>query len=308
MVSQKSISNRYELVYLFDVLDGNPNGDPDAGNMPRFDPEDNMGLVTDVSIKRKIRNYVQLAKKESAGYEIYVKEKAVLNRLHEQVGETVLGKDKIESMKKSGKEMTKDMKKLLRENAKKLTFGMCSKYFDIRTFGAVMTTGTINCGQVRGPAQFSFARSIDPILPLEVSITRMAVTKIEDEEKERTMGKKYVVPYALYRTHAYISANLAEQSGFSEDDLQLLWDALLGMHDHDRSAARGEMSPRGLVVFKHDSALGNAPARQLLERVKIKKSENGVPRSYDDYKKNIEIDTSNMPNGVQIDIKLDPRK
>ncbi|MDI1495090.1 MAG: type I-C CRISPR-associated protein Cas7/Csd2 [Cenarchaeum symbiont of Oopsacas minuta] len=291
------IPNRYDLVYLFDVSDGNPNGDPDAGNMPRMDPEDNMGLTSDVSIKRKIRNYVQMAKKESDGYQIYVKEKAVLNKLNEQAREKLLGKEKPDDLKKLPKDEDK---------AKNLVSYMCSKYYDIRTFGAVMSTG-VNCGQVRGPVQFSFARSIDPILPMEITITRMAVTKKEDAEKGQTMGKKHIVTYALYRAHAHISANLADQSGFSEDDLHLLWNALLGMHDHDHSATRGEMGPRGLVIFKHDSAIGNAPARQLLERIKIKKVEGGAPRSYEDYRKNIVIDESNMPDGVKIDIKLDPR-
>lgn len=279
------IQNRYEFVLLFDVKDGNPNGDPDAGNLPRIDPETGHGLVTDVCLKRKIRNYLGIVKKEQPPYEIYVKEKAVLNRQHERAY-------KHYDLKSEPKKLPKN-----ESDAKKITRWMCSNFYDIRAFGAVMTT-EINSGQVRGPVQLKFARSVEPIFSAEHTITRMAVTKEEDLEKERTMGRKFTIPYALYRTHGYISAPLAEQTGFSEDDLKLLWESLVHMFDHDRSAARGEMTARKLIVFKHQSKLGNAPASVLFDAVKIIRkasSKEGPSRSFTDY----EISLDEVPDGVE---------
>ena len=286
-----AIQNRYEFVYLFDVTNGNPNGDPDAGNLPRLDPETNQGLVTDVCLKRKIRNFVELKKGNDLGFNIYVQERAILNQRHKG-GWDAKG---IEPDKKG------DYSKLPKDQAKarELTDWMCLNYYDIRTFGAVMTT-EVNCGQVRGPVQLAFARSIEPIVPLEISITRMAVTNERDLEKERTMGRKYIVPYGLYRAHGFISAKLAEKTGFSDDDLQLLWDALNSMFEHDHSAARGEMSARKLVVFKHESALGNAPAHKLFELVNVRRA-NGTDtpgRSFNDYQ--IEVDRAKAPVEVEI--------
>jgi len=266
-----AIQNRYEFVYLFDVENGNPNGDPDAGNMPRIDPETSFGIVTDVCLKRKIRNYVQIVKQDQPPHCIYIKEKAVLNRENEKAYKAL-------NLKPEKKKLPKDQQK-----AKELTLWMCQNFYDIRTFGAVMMT-EVNCGQVRGPVQLNFGRSIDPICPREISITRMAVTREEDIEKERTIGKKSIVPYALYRTEGYISASFAEQTGFSEDDLQLLWEALINMFDHDHSAARGKMCARKLIVFRHDSKLGNAPAHKLFETVTVSRCEGKPPRSFDDYK------------------------
>lgn len=261
------------LFFFFDVTNGNPNGDPDAGNMPRLDPETSKGLVTDVCLKRKIRNFIEMSYENEAGYEIYVKEKSVLNLQNKRAYEA-LG---IES----------EAKKLPKEEAKarEITAWMCKNFFDIRTFGAVMTT-EVNSGQVRGPVQLAFAQSIDPIIPLEVSITRMAVTNEKDLEKERTMGRKYIVPYALYRVHGFISAKLAEKTGFSDEDVQKLWQALQLMFEHDRSAARGEMAARKLIVFKHDSELGNQPAHKLFDSVKVERinGEKDTPaKDYDDY-------------------------
>lgn len=285
----EAIKNRYEFVLLFDVKDGNPNGDPDAGNLPRIDPETGNGLVTDVCLKRKVRNYVGLVKEEQPPYEIYVKEKAVLNRAHERAYKAL-------ELKSESKKLPKKT-----ENAKKITAWMCQNFFDIRTFGAVMST-EVNAGQVRGPVQFAFARSIDRIFTGEHSITRMAVTKEEDLEKERTMGRKFTIPYGLYEMHGFISAPLAKQTGFSEDDLELFWDALLNMFDHDRSAARGEMAPRKLIVFKHESELGNAPAQKLFDLVKVQKNESlgdAPPRSFTDYTV-LPIDPENVPAGVEL--------
>ncbi len=283
------IANRYEFLFLFDVENGNPNGDPDAGNMPRVDPETNHGLITDVCLKRKIRNYVELAKNGVPPYEIYVKEKAVLNNENERAYES---NPNIE--RPPAKKLPKKA-----EEARLITRWMCGNFFDIRAFGAVMTT-EVNCGQVRGPVQINFARSIDPILPLEISITRMAVTNERDAEKERTIGRKHIVPYALYRAEGYVSAKLAEQTGFSEDDLQLLWKSLESMFDHDRSAARGKMSARGLYIFKHASPLGNAPAHKLFSLVKVNRTGNaGKPaRSFSDYAVTIERD--GIPEGVAL--------
>ena len=276
------ISNRYEFVYLFDATNSNPNGDPDAGNLPRIDPETSHGLVTDVCLKRKIRNYV--AMKGGEGNKIYVTEKAVLNLIHNKAYEA-LGIEKID------KKLPKK-----EEEARAVTAWMCKNFFDIRTFGAVMTT-EVNCGQVRGPVQFAFATSVEPIVPQEISITRMAVTNEKDLEKERTMGRKHIVPYGLYRAHGYVSAKLAEHTGFVEDDLQLLWDALQNMFEHDRSAARGEMSARKLFVFKHSSDIGNAPAHKLFDLVKVTRVNKDKPaRNFSDYT----IDKAAPPEGVEL--------
>ncbi len=283
----KILKNRYEFVLLFDVKDGNPNGDPDAGNLPRIDPETGHGLVTDVCLKRKVRNYVGIVREEKPPYEIYVKEKAVLNRQHERAY-VALG------IKYEKKKLPKDEKK-----AREITQWMCQNFYDIRTFGAVMST-EVNAGQVRGPVQLSFGRSIEPIFTAEHSITRMAVTNEKDLEKERTMGRKFTIPYALYRAHGFVSAPLAKQTGFSEKDLKLLWEALLYMFDHDRSAARGEMATRKLIIFKHASELGNAPAHVLFDLVKVRKKEeiDGPARRYENYE--LLIDEDNVPNGVKL--------
>ncbi|MCP4693766.1 MAG: type I-C CRISPR-associated protein Cas7/Csd2 [Desulfobacterales bacterium] len=288
----EAVNNRYEFVYLFDVENGNPNGDPDAGNMPRIDPETSHGLVTDVCLKRKIRNYVDLAKENQPPHEIYVKEKAVLNVQNKRAY-------------KNNPDIKTTAKKLPKKvaDAQKITRWMCDNFFDVRTFGAVMTT-EVNCGQVRGPVQLNFARSIDPVIPMEHSITRMAVTKEQDLEKERTMGRKHTIPYALYRVEGYISAFLANQTGFSEEDLELLWTSLINMFDHDHSAARGKMNARGLIVFKHDSALGNAPAHKLFDLVTVERAadETAPARAFSDYA--VSIDTDNLPNGVSIHEKI----
>jgi CRISPR-associated protein Csd2 len=282
-----TIENRYDFVYLFDVKNGNPNGDPDAGNMPRLDPESGCGLVTDVCLKRKIRNYTELTKEGFDGFHIYIKEKAVLNTLNKGAYES-LG-------------LTSDSKKLPKEEnkQKQLLEWMCQRYFDIRAFGAVMTTG-VNCGQVRGPIQFAFATSVEPIMPLEITITRMAVTKEEDIEKERTMGRKHIVPYGLYRAHGFISASLAKRTGFSKEDLDFFWEAMIGMFDHDRSASRGEMAARKLISFKHDSPVGNASAHKLFDLVKIERQGDAKnpARDFKDY--NVIIDHAKIPNGVQV--------
>ncbi|WP_435932697.1 type I-C CRISPR-associated protein Cas7/Csd2 [Moraxella bovoculi] len=277
-----SIQNRYEFVYFFDVNNGNPNGDPDAGNMPRLDPESSKGLVTDVCLKRKIRNFIELSCENEAGYEIYVKEKSVLNLQNKRAYEAL-------GVEPEAKKLPKDEAK-----AREITAWMCKNFFDVRTFGAVMTT-EVNSGQVRGAVQLAFAQSIDPIIPLEISITRMAVTNEKDLEKERTMGRKYIVPYALYRVHGFVSAKLAEKTGFGDDDLQKLWQALTLMFEHDHSAARGEMNARKLIVFKHDDALGNQPAHQLFERVSVERvnGESGTPaQSFSDYQ--IHVNQENL--------------
>lgn len=283
------MQNRYDFVYLFDVKDGNPNGDPDAGNLPRIDAETGQGLVTDVCLKRKVRNYVGLVHGEQPPYEIYVKEKAVLNNQHQRAYEEL----KLKSEKK------KLPKKV--EDAQNLTRWMCQNFYDIRAFGAVMTT-EVNCGQVRGPIQFGMARSIDPIVSSEHAVTRCAVTNEKDLEKERTMGRKFTVPYGLYRVHGYINPHLADQTTFDDngEDLSLFWNALTQMFETDRSAARGEMAPQALIVFKHDSALGNAPANRLFERVTVtKKSDNGAPaRSFSDY--DVTVDEEDTPEGISI--------
>ena len=277
------LKNRIDFVYIFDVQDGNPNGDPDAGNLPRVDAETGMGLVTDVCLKRKVRNYVQTAKGQADGYDIFIKEKAVLN--------TLIDKAHDDSDVKAAKDKTEAARMY-----------MCKNYYDIRTFGAVMSTGK-NAGQVRGAIQLTFARSVDTIATAEHSITRMAVATEKEAEKQggdnRTMGRKATVPYGLYVCHGFISANLAQQSGFSEEDLQLFWDALKNMFDVDRSAARGLMSAQKLIVFKHDSVLGNAPANKLFDLVKVKKVCDGAPRSFSDY--TVTIDKEGLPANVTVD-------
>lgn len=286
----EAIKNRYDFVILFDVENGNPNGDPDAGNMPRIDPETGYGLVTDVCLKRKIRNYVEDAKEDAEDYRIYIKDQVPLQRSD---GEALhyLGVDK--DLKAAKKEdPTLDVK---------IRDFMCRNFYDIRTFGAVMTTfvkGNLNCGQVRGPVQLGFARSIDPILPQEITITRIAITTEADAEKKGTeMGRKYIVPYGLYRAEGYVSANLARKvTGFSEEDLQLLWQAILNMFENDHSAARGKMAVRELIVFKHDSELGNAPSYRLFDAVHVQRAEGvAVARQYSDYVVTVEED---LPAGV----------
>jgi len=282
------INNRYEFVYLFDVVNGNPNGDPDAGNLPRLDPETNKGLITDVCLKRKIRNYVALEKENSPGFSIYLQEKSVLNNQHKKAYEAL-------SVEPEAKKLPKEEAK-----AKELTAWMCKNFFDVRAFGAVMTT-EVNAGQVRGPIQLAFASSVDPIVPMEVSITRMAVTNEKDLEKERTMGRKHIVPYGLYRMHGFVSAKLAERTGFSEDDLELLWRALTNMLEHDHSAARGEMSAQKLIVFKHDNAMGSAPAHKLFDLVRIDRVDdeaNSPVRCFSDYR--VSIDSESVPQGVSV--------
>jgi CRISPR-associated protein Csd2 len=312
-----AIENRYEFVYLFDIENGNPNGDPDAGNMPRIDPETNLGIVTDVCLKRKVRNYVTLIQSDDGTAkpyrDIYVKERGILANEQRRA---------FESLKVKAGDQTNDDAKAW----------MCRNYFDVRTFGAVMSTGKIeqkdkekyrdlinpkakkpqwNCGQVRGPVQITFARSVEPIVPLEYSITRVALTNAADTGKESVVsdegekagsgqfGRKHTVPYALYRTEGFISAHLAKQTGFTEDDLELLWQALINMFDHDRSAARGKMAARVLVAFKHDSMLGNAPAHTLLARLKVSRdSTDKPPRAYTDYR--VVLNEADVPRGVTI--------
>ena len=280
------IRNRIDFVYIFDVKDGNPNGDPDAGNLPRIDAETGMGLVTDVCLKRKVRNYVQVEKGLANGYDIFIKEKAILNDLIDASYE----EENVKAKTKPG------------DKTEAARMVMCRNYYDVRTFGAVMSTGK-NAGQVRGPIQFTFARSVDPITVMEHSITRMAVATKQEAEKQdggnRTMGRKSTVPYGLYICHGFISANLAQQTGFSEEDLELFWKALKNMFDMDHSAARGLMSPQKLIVFKHDSMLGNAPANKLFDLVKVKKVCDGVPRSFSDY--SVTIDNENIPSNITIE-------
>lgn len=290
----KPINNRYDFVLLFDVKDGNPNGDPDAGNLPRVDPETGNGLVTDVCLKRKVRNYVQLAKGCSNGFDIFIKEKAILNNLIDQAHE----QEDVKSKEKGDKT----------EAARQY---MCKNYYDVRSFGAVMSTGK-NAGQVRGPVQLTFARSIDQVVPLEHSITRMAVATPAEAEKQegdnRTMGRKFTIPYGLYCCHGFISAPFADNregkngTGFNEDDLSLFWEALLNMFEHDHSAARGHMATRKLIVFKHDSAMGNTPAHKLFDMVKLESNNNPV-RDFTDYKISMPSQ-ADMPQGVTLEVKL----
>ena len=283
-MEKEAIKNRYDFVYLFDVQDGNPNGDPDGDNAPRTDYETGQGLVTDVCLKRKVRNYVQIKMGEDQLNQIFVKEGAVLNNEIKKAYKALDLKPK-----EKGKES---------DNKDKARQYMCEHYYDIRTFGAVMSTGD-NAGQVRGAVQLTFARSIDPVMTSEHTVTRMAVTDEKDKDKERTMGRKATVPYGLYRAHGFISAALARETSFSEDDLDLLWEALKNMFDLDRSAARGLMAARRLIVFKHDDDLGNAPAHKLFELVKVEaKDPNRPARSFSDYE--ITVDESKLPKGVEL--------
>lgn len=294
-----AVTNRYDFVLFFDVENGNPNGDPDAGNLPRMDPETSQGLVTDVSLKRKLRNYVSVAKGDDDGHAIYMQDGAVLNRQHALAYEA-------EGLKSEAKKKPKKT-----EDAERITKWMCANFWDIRAFGAVMTT-EINAGQVRGPVQLTFARSAEPIMPLEVSITRSSVTNEKDAERtDRTMGRKHVVPYGLYRAHGFINANLAGHTGFSENDLALLWAGFRDMFEHDRSAARGMMAARRLIAFKHETALGNAQAHKLFERVTVERAHEGkttaigpnshnlpVARAFSDYA--IQLDDTDLPPGITI--------
>lgn len=302
----ESIKNRYDFTLLFDVCDGNPNGDPDAGNLPRLDAETGKGLVTDVALKRKVRNYVAMTRAANQDesftgelgthvkrFEIYVKEKAILNKQHERAYKGIGKADLLsgDDKKRKGGDAV--------DNAREW---MCRNFYDVRTFGAVMSTG-VNCGQVRGPVQITFARSVDPIVTLEHSITRMAVATEAEAEKQggdnRTMGRKFTVPYGLYVSHGFVSAHLARQTGFGEDDLNLLWEALSSMFEHDRSAARGQMATRGLYVFKHDNELGMAHAHDLFARIRTKPKDSiSVPRSFDDY--TVQVDEGAMPQGVTL--------
>lgn len=290
----KPIGNRYEFVILFDVENGNPNGDPDAGNMPRVDPETGLGIVTDVCIKRKIRNYVETVKEDTTGYRIYIKDSVPLNRSDEEAYASLgVNDNNIKDKKKANDRLDVDIRDW-----------MCANFFDIRTFGAVMTTfvrARLNCGQVRGPVQLGFARSIEPIVPQEVTITRIAITTENDAEKKNTeMGRKFIVPYGLYRCEGYVSANIARKTtGFSEEDLSLLWEAIINMFEHDHSAARGKMSVRELIVFKHNSELGCAPAYKLFESVRVERKDSTTcapARSYSDYV--VTVDDSSLPEGV----------
>lgn len=283
------MNHRYDFVYLFDCKDGNPNGDPDAANSPRIDPQDMHGLVSDVCLKRKIRNFALLAKEAAAGYGIFVLQGSVLNesiaKAHKDLGHDVDPKS--------------EKKKASREQVGSARAEMCRRFFDVRTFGAVMSTGA-NAGQVRGPVQISFSRSIDPILPLDLSITRMAVTEAKEADSpNQTMGRKNLIPYGLYRCHGFISAHLARETGFNEADLELLWQSLSQMFDHDRSASRGTMAPQKLIVFKHQTPLGNAPAHKLFERVNVKRKAGvDVARAFSDY--DVQVDKADLPIGIEL--------
>ncbi|WP_140847647.1 type I-C CRISPR-associated protein Cas7/Csd2 [Paracoccus sp. FO-3] len=310
-----TLSRRHDFVLIFDVTNGNPNGDPDAGNLPRLDPETNHGLVSDVSLKRKIRNYVELAREGTEGHHIYVQEGAILNEKHRQAYVALRGDEK---SKKDAKLNPKDD-----AEARELRDFMCRNFFDVRTFGAVMSTG-INCGQVKGPVQMTFANSVEPVLPVEISITRMAATNEAEQKKRaegddgdlrtdnRTMGRKHIVPYGLYVAHGFVSAKFAERTGFSEADLDLLFEALANMFEHDRAAARGEMTSRKLIVFRHANALGNAPAHRLFDLVQIGRNVDGEFRALDDRglgnlpparkfaDYTVAIDREGLPEGVEI--------
>ena len=317
----KQLANRYDFVLIFDVKDGNPNGDPDAGNMPRLDAESGHGLVTDVSLKRKVRNFVGLVKEQDVRepiegekrFEIYVREKAILNHQNQRAyaalkldvvespveGEASAVVEEIDAKKKKP---VKEKRKGSADDVGQARKWMCQNFFDVRTFGAVMSTG-VNCGQVRGPVQLTFARSVEPIVALEHSITRMAVATEAEAEKQqgdnRTMGRKHTVPYGVYVAHGFVSSFLAKQTGFGEDDLELVFQALAQMFEHDRSAARGEMSTRGLYVFKHDSELGNASAHALFERLKVAPKEEGaVARSFDAY--SVQFDGESLNVGQEV--------
>ena len=282
-----AIKNRYDFVFLFDCKDGNPNGDPDAANAPRVDPQDMHGLVSDVCLKRKIRNYVLAANGGVEPFDIFVRQGAILNdsiaQAHKDLGHELNGKSK----------------KATRDQIKDARAKMCQRYYDVRTFGAVMSTGT-NAGQVRGPVQLSFSRSLDPILPMDISITRMAVTEAKElDSPNQTMGRKNLIPYGLYRCQGFISANLARETGFSDDDLNLFWQALQNMFDLDRSASRGIMAPQKLIVFKHQSALGNAPAHKLFERITVTRQESiQAARQFSDYVVSVNLD--DLPQNVEM--------
>lgn len=297
----EAIKNRYEFVVLFDVENGNPNGDPDSGNMPRIDPESGLGLVTDVCLKRKIRNYVETVKEDAKGYKIYIKEDVPLNRSDREACES-LGITETEDKKVT--EALKKLKKSDKDVDIKLRDYMCDNFYDIRTFGAVMTTfvkASLNCGQVRGPVQLGFARSIDPIVSQEVTITRVAITTEKDAENKSTeMGRKNIVPYGLYRVEGYISANLARKvTGFSEEDLDLLWEAIINMFENDHSAARGKMAVRELIVFKHSKELGDCPVYKLFDAVEVRKKEEiEYPRKYQDY--TVQIHEEMIPDSVEM--------
>ena len=297
----EAIKNRYEFVILFDVENGNPNGDPDAGNMPRIDPESGLGLVTDVCLKRKIRNYVETVKEGEAGYQIYIREDVPLNRSDRKACEN-LGITETDD-----KKVTEGLKKLKKNDPDadlKIRDYMCQNFFDIRTFGAVMTTfvkASLNCGQVRGPVQIGFARSVDPIVSQEVTITRVAITTEKDAEDKKTeMGRKSIVPYGLYRAEGYVSANLARKvTGFTEEDLDLLWEAIINMFEHDHSAARGKMAVRELIVFKHSKELGDCPAYKLFDAVEVSRKADVVyPRNYCDY--DVQIHGEQIPDSVEV--------
>jgi len=285
--TENVLGKRYEFALFFDVKNGNPNGDPDSGNMPRIDPETGHGIVTDVCLKRKVRNYVELTRAGQEGFNIYVTEGGVLNEQHRKAYRAIRPEDA----------ETKELKPKDTVQARELTRWMCGNFFDVRTFGAVMTT-KVNCGQVRGPVQFTFARSIDPIFSQEVTITRQAVTQ-EGAEKDREMGRKHLVPYGLYRMDGYVSAYLANQTGFQVSDLDLLWESLENLFEHDRSASRGQMAVRKLIIFEHDSALGNAPAHLLLDRIQVERLDATRPvRTYEDYA--LHLNRANVPAGVTI--------
>ena len=294
----EAIKNRYEFMILFDVENGNPNGDPDAGNLPRIDPESGYGLVTDVCLKRKIRNYVELVKESEPGYRIYVKEGVPLNRSDNEAYQSIGVTDK----------SVKEAKKKDPDIDLKIRNYMCDNFFDIRTFGAVMTTfvkAALNCGQVRGPVQLGFAKSIDPVISQEVTITRVAITTEKDaEEKKTEIGRKSIIPYALYRTEGYVSANLARKvTGFSEEDLELLWQAIINMFENDHSAARGNMAVRELIVFKHDSELGNCPAYKLFDAVDVHRKDGVIcARKYSDYE--VTLHTEIIPDSVEVMRKI----
>ncbi len=356
-----AIQNRYEFVYLFDVENGNPNGDPDAGNMPRIDPETNHGLVTDVCLKRKVRNYVDIVKKNEPPFEIHVREDAFLSEHHkrahlaisdesitinipkdlieefkyfegypsgisfsehEEGARLVLKLANLEEAKKEADRVKVKKTKKDQDNIKKLSPAakacllelfidsfekkaaqwMCKNFFDIRTFGAVMSTGDEKCGQIRGPVQLNFAKSVDPIFPLDISLSRTAAVKVTAPDDKGLGARKSIVPYGLYRVEGYISAHLAEKTGFSDEDLEFLWEALINMFDHDRSAARGKMTARKLIVFKHANKLGNAPAHKLFDLVRVSKKNDGPPRAYSDYE--VFVDMDNVPNQVKLQEKL----
>lgn len=292
------IKNRYDFVFFCDVKNGNPNGDPDAGNLPRIDPETSHGIISDVCIKRKIRNYVDLVKgvniddpdaaEGELGYKIYVQEGAILNERNSKAYVHY-------KLPSTAKKLPKKI-----EDQRKVTKFMCDNFFDVRTFGAVMTTG-VNCGQVRGPVQLCFGESVEPVLPLEMSITRMARTEANENKDNKTMGRKQYIPYGLYRIEGFISASLAERTGFCQADLDLLFEALMNMFESDRSAARGLMTSRLLVIFKHESKLGNAPADRLFRAVKVTRApeSEGEARSFDDYV--ISVDEEAIPHGVSVE-------